>query len=106
MIPNNDSTLCATFNDGDSDGRWCSPVIAWDNDGNAWCLGERRLVRAIDYLEFVSIGELLPEAGDYEWHVEEDQPKKPTPREVAIAVGVAREQREVKYEYTEAPATA
>lgn len=76
MIPNNDSTLYATFRDGDELSRWCAPILAWDTDGNAWCLGEKRLVRAIDYQSFLSIGPVLTEAGDYEWHVEEDHPTK------------------------------
>lgn len=74
MIPNNDPSLYAIFIDGDKSdmGRMGAPILAWDSNGDAWCLGEKRLVRAIDYAEFESIGPLLEDAGDYEWHVEED----------------------------------
>ena len=76
MIPNNDTSLYAIFIDGDKSDmrRMAVPILAWDSNGNAWCLGEKRLVRAIDYAEFESIGEYLPDAGDYLWYVEEDHP--------------------------------
>lgn len=76
MIPNNDTSLYAMFIEGDKDNgdRMAVPILAWDSNGNAWCLGEKRLVRAIDYVGFEGIGEYLADAGDYLWHVDEDHP--------------------------------
>ena len=48
MIPNNDSTIYARFNHGDEWGEYKSRVIAWGDDGKAWCWGQYKLVPVSD----------------------------------------------------------
>lgn len=64
MIPNDDKTIYAHFDHHESGEQMRSRVIAWGNDGKAWCWGQYRLVPVSDLECFVELVQVHPSVAE------------------------------------------